>query len=245
MQALFVLILAATSTLAMTVRPPCLGGRDDSDATEVGAYIQNSTSPTLTVSLREPTPTQTEAAVTSAYAVYVQMCGPNYSQVVQAALADYNSFTSPPATSYHDPAFQNWFSLSPKYDETFINCLNSEVNLLSAEDSARSSTSSAPTDTSSTPTPSESQTSVSETTQSTAATSTSDAPESSQDSSVSGSSSASSSGSASVTGSSTASSSASSSAPSPSQTTGAAASHGPHLLFVLFGLWVVQRGLMG
>ncbi|KAJ6522237.1 hypothetical protein DFH09DRAFT_1330714 [Mycena vulgaris] len=116
----------------MTARRPPLGARDDVSTTEPL---------TITVSLSMASPTETAAAVSSAYAAYAQVCGPDFARVLQDGLTAYNGLATVPTTNTSDPSFLEWANnQDPDYMQAQTACQQSGLALYNAENNARPQT---------------------------------------------------------------------------------------------------------
>ncbi|KAJ7695606.1 hypothetical protein B0H14DRAFT_3658592 [Mycena olivaceomarginata] len=108
----FVFLVLAASTALASMRPPRLGYRDDT-----------TTEAPLTITLSVlPTPTQTDAAVSSAYVAYAEACGPTLSRAVQGVLEEYNGVHVPPITNISDPKFLEFRDQDTSYHTGSLFC---------------------------------------------------------------------------------------------------------------------------
>ncbi|KAJ7171471.1 hypothetical protein C8R46DRAFT_1033074 [Mycena filopes] len=112
--AFFLALVTSSPVFASVVGPEQLQHRQDGSSTQPL---------TITLSLDTPTVTYTEAAVTSAWAVYANACGPVLARAFQDGLAEYISQGGAPATNISDPDFRQWLSqLYPDYTNAHMAC---------------------------------------------------------------------------------------------------------------------------
>ncbi|KAJ7848880.1 hypothetical protein B0H13DRAFT_2361646 [Mycena leptocephala] len=76
---------------------------------------------TITLSI-DPSPTLTQSAVSSAYAVYADDCGPKLAQIVQDQLAVYNFEHGLSVTDINDEAFLRFLQQGAIYETASIQC---------------------------------------------------------------------------------------------------------------------------
>ncbi|KAJ7088023.1 hypothetical protein B0H15DRAFT_949836 [Mycena belliarum] len=134
-RSLGLLILVVTSALAIAL-PHKLAGRATTWAT--GAPL------TLSFSL-DPSPTESGAAVASAYGVFQKSCGAALEQVVQDTLARYGNFHNLDALpAPNDNDFITFAEEFPEYRNAKSLCDDAQLGLDNAEDAATHTATSTP-----------------------------------------------------------------------------------------------------
>ncbi|KAJ7662591.1 hypothetical protein DFH06DRAFT_1471408 [Mycena polygramma] len=119
-------------------------------ATNLSALPTTMNAPLVVTISVEPSPTQTDAAVASAYASYQQACGPTLAQALQNALVAYNERAGP-ITDLDNQGFQAWAQENfGTYGTALSGCMNANLALAAITDSQSASASSTLTSTSTT-----------------------------------------------------------------------------------------------
>ncbi|KAJ7120711.1 hypothetical protein C8R43DRAFT_1136653 [Mycena crocata] len=145
---LSVISLVASQAVFALSMPRGASKRDDSDSATIGAPL------TISWTLAESSPVQTEGPVATAYAEYADNCGAPLAQALQDALVAYNKLKNsvPPVTNTSDPKFLLFADTTyPDYQQQHKNCITKDQALQNAEAEVFKSTHSATsTDTTST-----------------------------------------------------------------------------------------------
>ncbi|KAJ6449405.1 hypothetical protein C8R47DRAFT_1084744 [Mycena vitilis] len=119
-------------------------------ARNISALPTTMDAPLVVTGSVEASPTQTDAAVTSAYASYQQACGPTVAQALQNALVAYNERAGP-ITDLDNQGSQAWAQENfGSYGTALTGCNDANLALAAVTDSQSASASSTSTSTSTT-----------------------------------------------------------------------------------------------